>query len=140
MENDLAITRQCLLAGVSRATIYAHQNPKPVDESDILISQLIDIEYTKHPFYGTRRMVVFLKNLGHTVNRKRVQRLMRAMGLAGMAPGPNTSRSHPEHKVYPYLLRGVPVIRPNQVWSIDIVNGCKEPPLSGRKGRFPATF
>ena len=120
MENDLAITRQCLLAGVSRATIYAHQNPKPVDESDILISQLIDIEYTKHPFYGTRRMVVFLKNLGHTVNRKRVQRLMRAMGLAGMAPGPNTSRSHPEHKVYPYLLRGVPVIRPNQVWSIDI--------------------
>ena len=65
-------------------------------------------------------MVVFLKNVGHTVNRKRVQRLMRQMGLAGMAPGPNTSRPHPEHKVYPYRLRGVPVVRPNQVWSTDI--------------------
>lgn len=64
-------------------------------------------------------MVVFLKAAGH-VNRKRVQGLMRKMGLAGMAPGPNTSRPHPEHKIYPYLLRGVSVIRPNQVWSIDI--------------------
>ena len=118
--DDLSITRQCLLAGVSRSTFYAHQHPNPVDESDILISRLIDEEYTRHPFYGTRRMVIFLKTVGHTVNRKRVQRLMRAMGLAGMAPGPNTSRPHPEHKVYPYLLRGVPVIRPNQVWSTDI--------------------
>ena len=65
-------------------------------------------------------MVVFLKAAGHTVNRKRVQRLMRHMGLAGMAPGPNTSRSHPENNVYPYLLRGISVVRPNQVWSIDI--------------------
>lgn len=65
-------------------------------------------------------MVVFLLTVGHTVNRKRVQRLMRLMGLAGMAPGPNTSRPHPEHKVYPYLLRGVPVVRPHQVWSTDI--------------------
>jgi putative transposase len=118
--DDMAITRQCLLAGVSRSTFYARQHPNPVDESDILISRLIDEEYTRHPFYGTRRMVVFLKTVGHTVNRKRVQRLMRAMGLAGMAPGPNTSLPHPEHKVYPYLLRGVPVIRPNQVWSTDI--------------------
>ena len=91
-----------------------------VDESDLLHSRLIDEEYTRHPFYGSRRMVVFLKTVGHTVNRKRVRRLMRQMGLAGMAPGPNTSRSHPQHKVYPYLLRGVPVIRPNQVWSTDI--------------------
>ena len=65
-------------------------------------------------------MVVFLKRAGHTVNRKRVQRLMRQMGLSGMAPGPNTSRPHPDHKIYPYLLRGVSVIRPNQVWSTDI--------------------
>ena len=65
-------------------------------------------------------MVIFLKTMGHTVNRKRVQRLMREMGLVAMAPGPNTSRAHPEHKVYPYLLRGVPVVRPNQVWSTDI--------------------
>ena len=65
-------------------------------------------------------MVIFLETVGHIVNRKRVQRLMQQMGLAGMAPGPNTSRSHPEHKVYPYLLRGVAVVRPNQVWSTDI--------------------
>ena len=65
-------------------------------------------------------MTVVLKKTGHKVNRKRVQRLMRMMGLAGMAPGPNTSRPHPEHKVYPYLLRGISVVRPNQVWSTDI--------------------
>jgi putative transposase len=65
-------------------------------------------------------MVVHLRGLGHFVNRKRVQRLMRLLGLAGMAPGPNTSRPHPQHKVYPYLLRGVTVTRPNQVWSTDI--------------------
>ena len=116
----VTVVRQCALAGVSRATVYAQQKPKPVDELDLLHSRLIDEEYTRHPFYGTRRMVVFLFTVGHTVNRKRVQRLMRLMGLAGMAPGPNTSRPHPEHKVYPYLLRGVPVARPNQVWSTDI--------------------
>ena len=116
----MAVVQQCGPAGVSRATVYAHHKPKPVDESDLLHSRLIDEEYTRHPFYGTRRMVVYLLTVGHTVNRKRVQRLMREMGLAGMAPGPNTSRSHPEHKIYPYLLRGIPVVRPNQVWSTDI--------------------
>ena len=116
----VAVVRQCALAGVSRATVYAQQNPRPVDESDLLLSRLIDEEYTRHPFYGSRKMVIFLKVAGHTVNRKRAQRLMQRMGLVGMAPGPNTSRPHPEHKVYPYLLRGVPVVRPNQVWSTDI--------------------
>jgi len=116
----MAVVQQCVLAGVSRATVYAQKQPRPVDNRDLLHSRLIDEEYTRHPFYGTRRMVVFLLTVGHTVNRKRVQRLMRRMGLAGMAPGPNTSRPHPEHKVYPYLLRGVPVVRPNQVWSTDI--------------------
>jgi len=117
---DVPIVRQCELAGVSRATVYAQKILRPVDEFDLLHSWLIDEEYTRHPFYGTRRMVVFLSTVGHLVNRKRVQRLMREMGLAGMAPGPNTSRQHPEHKVYPYLLRGVPIVRPNQVWSTDI--------------------
>jgi len=118
--HSIPMVQQCVLAGVSRATVYAQQKPKPVDELDLLHSRLIDAEYTRHPFYGTRRMVVFLASIGYTVNRKRVQRLMRLMGLAGMAPGPNTSRPHPEHKVYPYLLRGVPIVRPNQVWSTDI--------------------
>ena len=116
----LAVVQQCALAGVSRATVYAQQKPRPVDESDLLLGRLIDEEFTRHPFYGSRKMDVFLKTAGHIVNRKRVQRLMRRIGLAGMAPGPNTSRPHPEHKVYPYLLRGVPVVRPNQVWSTDI--------------------
>ena len=112
--------QQCVLAGVSRATVYARRHPTPMDEIDRLLSGLIDKEYTRHPFYGSRKMVVFLGNAGHGVNRKRVQRLMRLMGLAGMSPGPNTSRAHVAHKIYPYLLRGVPVVRPNQVWSTDI--------------------
>jgi putative transposase len=118
--DTVSVVRQCVLAGVSRATVYAQQKPRLVDEGYLLLSHLIDEEYTRHPFYGSRKMVVFLKATGHTVNRKRVQGLMREMGLAGMAPGPNTSRPHPEHKVYPYLLRGVFVARPDQVWSTDI--------------------
>lgn len=116
----VAVVQQCALAGVSRATVYAQQRPRPIDETDLRVSHLIDEEYTRHPFYGSRKMVSFLKAAGHSVNRKRAQRLMRQMGLAGMAPGPNTSRPHPEHKVYPYLLRGVAVVRPNHVWSTDI--------------------
>ena len=81
---------------------------------------LIDVEYTRHPFYGSRKIKIYLRDLGHKVNRKRVQRLMVMLGLAGMAPGPNTSHPHPQHKIYPYLLRGVNVTRPNQVWSTDI--------------------
>jgi putative transposase len=119
-DDEVPVARQCMLAGVCRATLYARQKPREVDESDLLLSDLIDKEYTKHPFYGSRRMAVVLREAGHKVNRKRVQRLMRVMGLAGMAPGPNTSRPHPEHKVYPYLLRGISVVRPNQVWSTDI--------------------
>ena len=118
--DTVSVARQCVLATVSRATVYAHQKPKLVDELDLFHSRLIDEEYTRHPFYGSRKMVVFLKTEGHIVNRKRVQRLMRIMGLVAIAPGPNTSRPHPEHKVYPYLLRGVAVVRSNQVWSTDI--------------------
>ena len=118
--DSVAVSRQCDLAGVSRVTFYAHLKPRPVADSDLLLRSKIDEEYTRHPFYGSRKMVVFLKSAGHNVNRKRVQRLMQQMGLAGMAPGSNTSRPHPEHKIYPYLLRGVPVLRPNQVWSTDI--------------------
>jgi len=86
----------------------------------LLLLAEIDAEYTRHPFYGSRKMVVYLRGKGHLVNRKRIQRLMDILGLAGMAPGPNTSRPHPQNKIYPYLLRGVSVIRPNQVWSTDI--------------------
>ncbi len=123
--DELPLSRQCALAEVPRATVYrrlglAERNADAPREDDLLLCRLLDEEYTSRPFYGSRRMVVFLRGLGHAVNRKRVQRLMRAMGLAGMAPGPNTSGKHPRHKVYPYLLRGVQVARPNQVWSTDV--------------------
>lgn len=118
--SPLPITRQCSLAGVTRSLFYSLTNPAETDKEDQLFMDLIDEEYTLHPFYGSRRMVHYLKSHGHQVNRKHVQRLMRIMGLAGMAPGPNTSSQHPEHKIYPYLLRGVDIIRPNQVWSTDI--------------------
>ena len=122
MKDDLVpTTRQCELAGVSRATMYSRQRPKVADQDDQLLSRLIDEEYTRHPFYGTRRMVVVIsKAVDFSVNRKRIQRLMRQMGLQGMAPGPNTSRAHPQHPIYPYLLRGLEITRPNQVWSTDI--------------------
>ena len=117
---ELTQKRQCTLAGVARATVYANRKPALVIEIDVLLKRLIDEEYTRHPFYGSRKMVVYLGRCGHKVNRKRAQRLMRSMGLAAIAPGPNTSWAHPQHKVYPYLLRGVAVVRPNQVWSTDI--------------------
>ena len=116
----LAITRQCALAGVTRSTVYARRTVSEPDEYELLLLAVIDSEYTRHPFYGSRKMVVYLRGLGHLINRKRVQRLMGILGLAGMAPGPNTSKPHPQHKIYPYLLRGVLVVRPNQVWSTDI--------------------
>jgi putative transposase len=116
----LALTRQCELAGVNRSTVYApHLTAKP-DEQELALLALIDVEYTRRPFYGSRKIKIYLRNLGHKINRKRVQRLMVMLGLAGMAPGPNTSRPHPQHKIYPYLLRGVVITRPNQVWSTDI--------------------
>lgn len=116
----MPVVRQCELAGVSRATVYAQRIPKQTDDLNLELLQLIDEQYTRRPFYGSRKMVTFLKTCGHWINRKRVQRLMRILGLAGMAPGPNTSRPHPQHKVYPYLLRGVVITKPNQVWSTDI--------------------
>jgi len=116
----LAVSRQCELAGVTRSWVYAPRREEVLDELDLELLRLIDAEYTRRPFYGTRRMVIALAKQGHTVNRKRVQRLMRILGLVGMAPGPATSRPHPEHKIYPYLLRGVNIVRPNQVWSSDI--------------------
>jgi len=119
-DEALALTRQCDLAGVARSWVYGAAASDRVDAWDLQLLRLIDEQYTRRPFYGSRRMVVYLLEQGHTVNRKHVQRLMRVLGLAGMAPGPATSKPHPEHTLYPYLLRGVAVTRPNQVWSTDI--------------------
>jgi hypothetical protein len=97
----LPLTRQCELASVPHATVYrlidAAFRQACQDESDLKLRALIDQQYTSRPFYGSRCMVVFLRATGHVVNRKRVQRLMPGMGLAGMAPGPNTRSTHPRH-------------------------------------------
>jgi putative transposase len=116
----LALARQCELAGVARSTIYAPVLAVQPDEQELGLLAQIDTEYTRRPFYGSRKMTIYLRGMGHRINRKRVQRLMGKLGLVGMAPGPDTSRTHPQHKVYPYLLRGVEVTQPNQVWSADI--------------------
>jgi len=116
----MPLTRQCELTGVARSSVYAPRLAATPDATDVTLLELIDAEYTRRPFYGSRKLMHYLRGLGHAINRKRVQRLMRVLGLAGMAPGPNTSRPHPQHKIYPYLLRGVNIDRPNQVWSTDI--------------------
>lgn len=105
---------------MARSTVYAPRLVKTADEQELALLTLIDTECTRHLFYGSRKIRHYLSSLGHRINCKRVQRLMGVLGLAGMAPGPNTSRPHPQHKIYPYLLRGVAVTRPNQVWSTDI--------------------
>ena len=105
---------------MNRSTFYAPHLTAEPDELEAILLVEIDAEYTRHPFFGSRKMTVYLCGIGHRVNRKRIRRLMGILGLSGMAPGPNTSRPSPQHVIYPYLLRGVAVTRPNQVWSTDI--------------------
>ena len=119
-QEQLPVSTQCALAGVNRSGCYGPAKSPVPDAEDLELLRLIDEEYTRHPFYGSRRMKRILLAQGYQVNRKRVQRLMRELGLAGMAPGPNTSKRHPQHKVYPYLLRGLSITRPNHVWSTDV--------------------
>jgi putative transposase len=107
------------LASVARSTVYDNKGVIQDDYERILLN-LLDEKYTRHPFFGSRKMTVWLRDQGHNVNRKRVQRLMRVLGLVAMVPGPNTSKKHPQNRIYPYLLRGLAVIRVNQVWSTDI--------------------
>jgi putative transposase len=106
------------LLGLSRSGYY--YQPRGESELNLLLMRLIDQEYTAHPFLGYRKMVRFLRERDYPVNKKRVARLMQVMGLAAMVPGPNTSRPHPAHPVYPYLLRGLKIERADQVWSCDI--------------------
>jgi len=115
---ELSIRRQCELLGLARSTLY--YEAVDVSPEDIALMKAVDQIYTKWPFYGSRRIVLELQQGSYEVNRKRVQRLMRIMGLKALVPGPHTSRPHPEHRIYPYLLRGVSVTRPDQVWAADI--------------------
>jgi putative transposase len=113
-----SVARQCALLGLSRSGVY--HRPKAAKTDDLAVMRMLDEQYLRTPFYGSRRMVEQLWRLGHNVNRKRVCRLMRKMGLQAIYPRPRTSTPNPEHKVYPYLLRDVAVTRPNQVWATDI--------------------
>jgi len=117
---ELSIVRQCELLNLPRATYYHGANWAEESEENLNYMRLIDEEYTRHPFYGNRKMRDYLRRLGYKVNRKRVRRLMKKMGLKSVAPSPNTSKRHPEHKVYPYLLNGLEINRANQVWCTDI--------------------
>lgn len=97
-----------------------YYEPQEVSSAELKLMRLLDKLYLAQPFLGSRKIALALREKGHAVNRKRVQRLMRLMGLEALVPKPNTSRSHPEHKKYPYLLRGLDVTRANQVWATDI--------------------
>ena len=122
MEKNLSFQRKCELLGVSPSTAYAQRKPGAGqrNEEDMKLARRIEEIYLKYPFYGSRRIAREISRDGSPVNRKRVQRLMRLMDLVGQAPGPATSKPHPQHKTYPYLLRNVGIVRPNQVWSSDI--------------------
>jgi len=117
-KRELALGVQVDLLTVCRSSLY--YRPVPVSPEEVSLKHRIDEIYTRWPFYGSRRITQELQREGREVNRKAVQRHMREMGIWGIAPGPHTSRAHPDHVVYPYLLRRLPIERPNQVWGIDI--------------------
>lgn len=117
---QLSIQGQCELVGLPCSSYYRKNKNGQECPENLELMRLIDEEYTNHPFYGTRQMRNYLRRQGFKVNRKRVQRLMQKMGLQSIAPKPNTSKPAPDHKVYPYLLRGLDVTGPNQVWCSDI--------------------
>ena len=117
-DQPLPVTRRCELLKVARSTAYCR--PGPVSHEDLVLMRLIDEIHLELPFYGSRRIRDELETRGHPVNRKRVQRLMRHMGVAALYPKRRTSAPGRDHKVYPYLLTGVSVERANQVWATDI--------------------
>jgi len=117
-DEQTSIRRQCELLGVSRSSVY--YEPVEPDAEELELMRRIDEIHLKFPFFGSRSIARELGKKGERVNRKRVQRLMRLMGLESVAPKPNTSKPNEEHPVYPYLLRGVTIDRPNQVWAADI--------------------
>lgn len=115
----MSIASQCELAGLARSSYY--YSPLFESEQNLLLLRLLDEYYTQYPYFGSRRMIVMLRrDVAFGVNRKRVQRLMRILGLAAIHPGRNLSRPTPGHEIYPYLLRGVTIRAVNQVWSSDI--------------------
>ena len=117
-DDQLSVVTQCRLLKVSRSTLYDRR--ASVSAEDLWLMRRVDEQYLRTPFYGSRRMVAVLCGEGYAVNRKRMRRIMRLLGLEAIYQKPNTSLRHSDHKVYPYLLRGLVIDRPNQVWCADI--------------------
>ena len=117
-DNPVSMRRQCELLRLNRSGLY--YEPVATADEELAMMKRIDELHLKYPFYGSRKVTLELRNEGRVINRKRVQRLMRLMDIASVAPQPNTSKPAPEHAVYPYLLRNVTVSRPNHVWAADI--------------------
>lgn len=116
----LSVSRQYELIGLPRSSYYRTTNPAAESEENLLLMRLIDEEYMRHPFLGSRKMRDYCRRQGYRINRKRVQRLMQKMGLVSVAPKPNTSLANKAHAVYPYLLHNITINRVNQVWCTDI--------------------
>lgn len=114
----IAVTRQCELLGLSRGSLYYEARPESAE--NLALMRALDEQYTKTPFYGVARMTAQLRRGGRQVNPKRVRRLLRLMGLEAVYPKPRLSANNGESRVFPYLLRDVAVVRPNQVWAADI--------------------
>jgi len=117
--NRISISKQCELIRLSRSSYYWDVQQGESDQN-LKLMRLIDEEYTRHPFLGARKLRDYLRRKGHKVNRKRVQRLMRIMGIQSVAPRPNTSKPSKEHKIYPYLLGGLDINYSNHVWCADV--------------------
>ena len=115
---ELPIVKQCILLNVARSTLYYKAAPESAE--NLLIMRLMDEQYLRTPYYGARKFVEWLLRQGRVVNRKRVKRLMRLMGIEAIYQKPNTSKKHPDNKIYPYLLRDLTIDRVNQVWCTDI--------------------
>ena len=115
---DLSIRRQCAMLGLARSGVY--RKPRPANENELDAMRRIDALFTARPFFGARRIARTLSEEGFPIDRKRVRRLMRRMGIEALGPKPRTSNPAPGHKVYPYLLRDLTIERPNQVWAADI--------------------
>jgi putative transposase len=113
-----SIRKQCQLLGLARSGVY--RKPPAANDDDLALMRRIDELFTAWPFLGSRRMAVMLRAEGHAINRKRMQRLMRRMGIAALGPKPRTTKPRPGHKIFPYLLRNMTISRPNQVWAADI--------------------
>jgi putative transposase len=114
----ISLHRQCLLLEINRSSLY--YQAREISEEDLWLMNQLDKQYTKTPFYGVRKMREYLQRLGYNIGKDKVRALLRGMGLMAIYPKPKTSKPHPEHKIYPYLLKDVEIIRPNQVWSADI--------------------